>query len=91
MPHFSAGGFPGPLRGKTARNPEPQNCPKWLGEGAKGVLVYADQKRVALVQKEVCTGTKQGFALVQETFGETILGDSFITTTGADASGAQYR
>ena len=30
--------------------PELQNCPRWLEEGAKGVLVYMDQKTVALVR-----------------------------------------
>ena len=42
-------------RGRTI-----QNCPKWLGEGA-GLLVYVDQKPVALMHNRV--------ALVQETLG----------------------
>ena len=33
--------------------PKAQQCQKWLGESAKGVLVYVDQKHVALVQERV--------------------------------------
>ena len=40
----------------SCKGPKPQNCPKWLGEGAQGVLVYVDQTLAAL-------------ALVQETHG----------------------
>ena len=55
-------------RSACYRGPKPQDCPKWLGEGAKGVLVYVHQKPVALVQKTV--GLVQNrVALVQETLG----------------------
>ena len=47
------------------RGLKPRNCPKSLGEGATCVLVYVDQKRVALVQNRV--------ALVQETLGRPFL------------------
>ena len=33
--------------------PKPQKCPKWLGEGAKGVLTHVHQKPVAVVQERV--------------------------------------
>ena len=43
------------------RAPKSQDSLKWLGEGAKGVLVYVDQKPAKLVQNEEgCTGAKQG-------------------------------
>ena len=54
------------------RGPIPQNCPKCLGEGAKGVSVYVDQKPVALVQKRVALVQKR-VALVQETLGRLFL------------------
>ena len=40
-------------RSACYRGPKPQICPKCLGEGAKGVLAYMDQKAVALVQERV--------------------------------------
>ena len=43
------------------RGPKPQKCPKWLGEGAKGLLGQGRQSPLALVQKGSCTGAKQGF------------------------------
>ena len=61
------------------RGPSPQNCPKWLGEGTKGVLVCVDQKRVALVQKRVALVQKRvalvqnKVALVQKTLGRPCL------------------
>ena len=39
-------------------------CPKWLGDGAKGVLARLDQKPAALMHERV--------ALVQDTLRETI-------------------
>ena len=53
---------------------EPRNpkFPKWLGEGAKGVLVHMDQKPVRLVQKRVALVLDR-VALVQETFGRLFL------------------
>ena len=49
-----------------------QKCPKWLGEGAKGVLAHVDQKPVALVQKRVALVQNRA-ALVQDTFGRPSL------------------
>ena len=54
------------------RAPKSQNFPKWLGEGAKGVLVYADQKPVRLVQERVAL-LQNRVALVQETLGRPFL------------------
>ena len=59
-------------RGACYRGWKPQNCPKWLGEGAKGVLVHVDQKPVALVQTRV-TLVQNRVALVQETLGRPFL------------------
>ena len=46
-----------------------QSCPKRLGEGAKGVLVYVDEKSVALAQERVAL-LQNRVALVQETLGQ---------------------
>ena len=35
------------------RGPKPQKCPKWLGEGAKGLLGQGRQRPLALAQKRV--------------------------------------
>ena len=50
----------------------PQNWPKYLGQGAKGVLVYVDQKPFALVQKRAAL-VQNRVALVQETLGRLFL------------------
>ena len=67
------------------RGPKPQNCPKCLGEGAKGVLVYVGQKPVALVQERVAL-VQTSVALVQETLGRSFLGcfqyGRFVATCG---------
>ena len=54
------------------RGPKPRNCPKSLGEGARGVLAYVDQKPVALVQKRVAL-VQNRVALVQKTLGRAFL------------------
>ena len=47
-------------RSKRLQGPETSKLPpKWLGEGAKGVLVYAGQRPVALVQKRVALVLKR--------------------------------
>ena len=35
------------------RGPKAKKCPKWLGEGAKGLLGQGHQSPLALVQKRV--------------------------------------
>ena len=48
---------------------------KWLREGAKGVLVYVDQKPLAMVQKRVAP-VQNRVLVVQKTLGRLLLAGS---------------
>ena len=54
------------------RGPKPQKCPKWLGEGAKGVLGQGRQRPLALVQKRVAP-VQNRILVVQKTLGRPLL------------------
>ena len=54
------------------RGPKPQKCPKWLGEGAKGLLGQGRQRPLALVQKRVAP-VQNRVLVVQKTLGRPLL------------------
>ena len=54
------------------RGPKPQNCPKWLGEGAKGLLGQGRQRPLALAQKRVAP-VQNRVLVVQKTLGRPLL------------------
>ena len=54
------------------RGPKPQKCPKWLGEGAKGLLGQGRQSPLALVQKRVAP-VQNRVLVVQKTLGRPLL------------------
>ena len=54
------------------RGPKPQKCPKWWGEGAKGLLGQGRQRPLALVQKRVAP-VQNRVLVVQKTLGRPLL------------------
>ena len=58
--------------GACYKGPKPQKCPKWLGEGAKGLLGPGRQSPLALVQKRVEPVPNRVW-VVQKTLGRPLL------------------
>ena len=57
------------------RGPKPPRCPKWLVEGAKGLLDPGRQSPLALVQKRVAPVQNRVW-VVQKTLGRPLLSGS---------------
>ena len=71
------------------RRPKPQKCPKWLGEGAKGLLGPGRQSPLALVQKRVAPVQNRVW-VVQKTLGRPLLPGSKTPFSTPNMTGRRF-